>query len=29
MLTYKSKLVNVQILTCSSSLETTNKLKQW
>jgi hypothetical protein len=28
MLTYKSKLVNVQILTCSSSLETTNKLKQ-
>jgi hypothetical protein len=28
MLTYKSKLVNVQHLTCSSSLETTNKLKQ-
>jgi hypothetical protein len=29
MFTYKSKLVNVQNLTCSNSLATTNKLKQW
>jgi hypothetical protein len=28
MFLYKSKLVNFQNLTCSSSLETTNKLKQ-
>jgi hypothetical protein len=28
MFTYKSKLVNVQNLTCSNSLATTNKLKQ-
>jgi hypothetical protein len=29
MFTYKGKLVHVQNLMCSSSLETTNKLKQW
>jgi hypothetical protein len=28
MFTYKGKLVHVQNLMCSSSLETTNKLKQ-
>jgi hypothetical protein len=28
ILTYKGKLVNVQNLACSNSLETTNKLKQ-
>jgi hypothetical protein len=28
MFTYKGKLVSVQNLTCSNSLETTNKLKQ-